>query len=119
MEFVEGDLFDSNWPTEFDTVLFSNILHIYNPQQNKILLKKIHRVLKQNGRVILVDLFMNKNKTTPYDAVCFSLTMLMFTETGKSYTFEETRALLKATGFGSFKTIPISDGTSVMEAKRS
>lgn len=118
MQFQEGDLFDSQWPTGFDTVLFSNILHIYNPQQNKILLKKIHRVLAKSGRLVIVDLFLNKNKTTPYEAVCFSLTMLLFTETGKSYTFEECKALLKDTGFSAFKTFTIGDGSSLIEARR-
>ncbi len=118
MQFQEGDLFDSQWPSGFDTVLFSNILHIYNPQQNKILLKKIHRVLEKTGRLVIVDLFMHKNKTTPYEAVCFSLTMLLFTETGKSYTFEECKVLLKATGFSAFKTFRIGNGSSLIEARK-
>ena len=118
MEFVEGDLFDSEWPTGFDTVLFSNILHIYDPQQNKKLLKKIHHVLAKSGRLVIVDLFLNKYKTTPLEAACFSLTMLLLTETGKSYTFEEGKALLKTTGFSGFKTFSIADGTSLIEARK-
>ncbi len=116
MKFEEGDLFDSEWSMGFDTVLFSNILHIYNPRENKTLLKKIRKILTQSGRLIIVDLFLNKNKTTPYEAACFSLTMLLFTETGKTYTFDECKALLTATGFSKFQTFKIANGSSLIEA---
>lgn len=115
-EFVEGDLFETDYGRQFDTILYSNILHIYNPQENKLLFKKIHRSLKSGGRFILVDLFLKKNKTEPYDAALFSLTMLMFTATGKTYTFQETEALLKKSGFGSIRKFALEGGSSLMEA---
>ena len=115
-DFMEGDLFQTDYGKEFDTVLYSNILHIYDPKENKQLLKKIHRCLKKAGRLILVDLFLKENRTEPYDAALFSLTMLMFTATGKTYTFKEAEALLKATGFGSIKRFSLDGGSSILEA---
>jgi ubiquinone/menaquinone biosynthesis C-methylase UbiE len=115
-DFLEGDLFDTDYGNNFDTIFFSNILHIYNPKENKTLFKKIHRSLVKGGRFILVDLFLRENMTAPYDAALFSLTMLMFTATGKTYTFKETEALLKAAGFVSFKRFPLTEGTSLIEA---
>ncbi len=117
-EFLEGDLFQTDYGKNFDTILFSNILHIYNPKENKALFKKIHRSLVKGGRFILLDLFLSENMTQPYSAALFSLTMLMFTATGKTYSFNETEALLKATGFGSFKRIPLTEGSSLIEAIR-
>ncbi len=116
IEFLEGDLFDTGYGTGRDTVLFSNILHIYNPQQNETLFKKIHQALNPGGRLFIVDLFLKENRTEPYDAALFALTMLLFTETGKSYTFRETETLLKDTGFGSFKTHRLTQGSSILEA---
>ena len=114
--FLEGDLFQTEYGKDFDTVFFSNIIHIYNPKENKTLFKKIHRALVKGGRFILLDLFLSENRTEPYDAALFSLTMLMFTATGKTYTFKETEALLKAAGFGSFKRFPLTEGSSLIEA---
>jgi len=116
INFLEGDLFDTEYGKDFDTVFFSNILHIYNPQENKFLFKKIHRALVKGGRFILLDLFMSENMTEPYNAALFSLTMLMFTATGKTYSFKETEASLKAAGFGSFKRFPLTEGSSLIEA---
>jgi ubiquinone/menaquinone biosynthesis C-methylase UbiE len=115
-EFLEGDLFETDYGKGYDTVFYSNILHIYNPSQNKTLFKKIHRSLVKGGRFILLDLFMKENRTEPYNAALFSLTMLMFTATGKTYTFKETEALLKTTGFSSFKRYPLVEGSSIIEA---
>jgi len=115
-DFLEGDLFQTDYGNAFDTIFFSNVLHIYNPKENKTLFKKNHRALVKGGRFILVDLFLRENMTEPYDAALFSLTMLMFTATGKTYTFKETEALLKSTGFGSFKRFPLVEGSSLIEA---
>jgi ubiquinone/menaquinone biosynthesis C-methylase UbiE len=115
-QFLEGDLFDTDYGKGFNTVLFSNILHIYNEAQNRKLLKKIHRALVTGGRLILVDLFLDKNKTTPYEAALFSLTMLLFTATGKTYTFAETKTLLRDTDYSAIKQFSLSEGSSVIEA---
>jgi hypothetical protein len=50
------------------------------------------------GAVALVDALCAMDmliKTQPYDAVLFSLTMLMFTATGRTYRFNETETLLR------------------------
>ncbi|MBT4259089.1 MAG: methyltransferase domain-containing protein, partial [Nitrospina sp.] len=114
--FVAGDLFKVDFGKEVDTVLYSNILHIYNPSQNSKLFQKIHKSLKPGGRLILVDLFLKNNRTEPPDAAMFSLTMLLFTTTGRTYTFEETEKSLKILGFGKFKRSKLSKGSSVIEA---
>ncbi|MBC8283243.1 MAG: methyltransferase domain-containing protein [Nitrospinae bacterium] len=114
--FVAGDLFKVTLEKGTDTVLYSNILHIYSESENLILFKKIHESLKPGGRLILVDLFLKNNRIEPFDATLFSLTMLLFTATGKTYTFKETENLLKKNGFGKFKRCELGQGSSAIEA---
>lgn len=114
--FVAGDLFKVSLKKGTDTVLYSNILHIYSESENSILFKKIHESLKPGGRLILVDLFLKNNRTEPFDAALFSLTMLLFTATGKTYTFKEAENLLKKNGFGKFKHCELGQGSSAIEA---
>jgi len=118
IEMSAGDIFELDHKQTFDTVLFSNILHMYSTKENRLLLKRIHRALKPSGRLILVDLFLDDKETSPMDAAFFSLTMLMFTKTGKSYTFSETEKLLTAAGFGKFKRFPLTNGSSILECSR-
>ncbi len=116
--FCSGDIFEVGFGIENDTVLYSNILHIYNEKENLILLKKIHASLKFGGRIIIVDLFLNANRTQPYDAALFSLTMLLFTKTGRTYGFNETETLLREVGFGKLKRFDLGRGCSVIEAEK-
>ncbi len=114
--FIEGDFFDIVLKEKYDAVLFSNILHIYNEAENKSLFKRIHKALNPGGRLLIVDLFLNDDQTSPYNAALFSLTMLMYTRTGRTYTFRETEGMLKKLGFGKFKRFNIGKGSSLIEA---
>lgn len=115
-QFVEGDMFEVPFGNNFDTVLFSNILHIYNERQNKMLFRKIHRALARGGRFILVDYFLEDSRVKPYEAALFSLSMLLWTATGKTYTFTETESMLRQTGFGGVRRTVIGKGASLIEA---
>jgi ubiquinone/menaquinone biosynthesis C-methylase UbiE len=114
--FKSGDLFDTPYGDKYDTVFFSNILHIYSIKENKTLLKKICKSMVKGGRIILVDLFLKDNRIEPYDAAMFSLTMLLFTATGKTYTFSESEKLLSQCGFSKFERSIITHGTSIIQA---
>ncbi|MFQ5481334.1 MAG: methyltransferase [Nitrospinaceae bacterium] len=111
---VPGDLFKTPFGQGYDTVLFSNILHIYNDRQNRTLLKKIHKALNPGGRVVLVDYFLTEDRTGPYQASLFSLTMLLFTETGRTYTWKETEALLQQTGYSRLRRIALKDDSGLL-----
>ena len=117
-KFCPGDIFDTDFGVESDTVLYSNILHIYNESENFSLLNKIHASLKLGGRRMIVDLFLNTNRTQPFDAALFSLTMLMFTVTERTYSFNETETLLRKIGFGILKRFNLDRGSSVIEAEK-
>ncbi len=114
IETMTGDLFDTNYGEGFDTILFSNILHIYSPEENTLLLKKMQKALNPGGRVVLLDYFLNDSRTGPQQASMFSLTMLLFTETGKTYTWKETESLLKKAGFNKLKRILLEDDSGLL-----
>ena len=116
LNFVSGDLFDDEFGVGYDTVFLSNIMHIYNVNENKVLLKKIKNTLKQNGRLFLYDFFLKDSKVEPYNAALFAITMLLYTNTGKSYTFSEVYSLLRSIGFGHIKKTNIESGSSIIEA---
>ena len=116
LHFVSGDFFDDEFGEGYDTVLLSNIIHIYNVKENKIIFKKINKALKKGGRLVLYDLFLNNSKTEPYDATLFAITMLLYTKTGKSYAFGEVALLLRNAGFACIKKTKIGGGSSIIEA---
>ena len=116
MELRPGDLFSTPFGDDYDTVYYSNILHIYNPQENKELFLKMKNALVKGGRLVLVDFFHTRDATQPYEAALFGVTMLLFTATGKTYSYDETEKLLSQTGFHKFRRIPLGEGTGMLVA---
>ena len=66
----------------------------------------------------MYDFFLEDNQIEPYDAALFAITMLLYTQTGKAYTFTEAESLLKSTGFSRFKRFRVGHGSSVIEAAK-
>jgi len=118
LKFISGNLFDDDFGSDYDTVLLSNVIHIYSPRENKFLFKKIYKSLNEGGRFVLYDFFLKDNKIEPYDAALFAITMLLYTKTGISYTFSEVESLLKNEGFKYFKRSKVGHGSSIIEATK-
>jgi ubiquinone/menaquinone biosynthesis C-methylase UbiE len=116
MELRPGDLFSTPFGDHYDTVFYSNILHIYNSPENKQLFLKMKKALIKGGRLVLVDFFHTRDTTQPYEAALFGVTMLLFTATGKTYSYDETEKLLSQTGFHKFRRISLGEGTGMLVA---
>ena len=83
-----------------------------------IFIKKIHGCLKIGGRIEIADLFLSENRTQPYNAALFSLTMLMHTKTGRTYGLGKTKFLIKIISFAKFNSFELTRGWSVFEAEK-
>ena len=89
---------DSFGMNEYDAILVSNILHIYNPANNVKILRKCRDALREGGRVIIHEFVLDETKTRPQFAALFSLNMLIGTQEGASYSESEYRKWLKEAG---------------------
>ncbi|GAB4331880.1 MAG: methyltransferase [Candidatus Abyssubacteria bacterium] len=87
----------------YDAVFMSNIIHIYSPETNRKLLRKVYRALRSGGRIFVKDLMVNDDRSGPFYPVMFALTMLMFTEEGDTYSASEVKGWLKELGFSRIK----------------
>ncbi len=116
MELRPGDLFSTPFGEHIDTVFYSNILHIYNAEENSQLFRKMQKALVKGGRLMLVDYFHTRDATQPYEAALFGVTMLLFTATGRTYSFDETEQLLGRAGFHKFRRISLGEGTGMLVA---
>lgn len=99
---------------EFDVVLVSNLLHIYEPLENKKILKKCWDSLLKNGIVVIHEFALNTAKTQPVFNTLFSLNMLMGTCSGSSYSTFEMRGWLKESGFKNIKKLNLNMDSSLI-----
>lgn len=96
---VAGDFYVDPLPTGCDLALLSAIIHQNSPEENVALYRKIHEVLEPGGCLIIRDHIMEPDRTHPPAGALFAINMLVNTEGGDTYTFEETEAALHEAGF--------------------
>ncbi len=109
------DTFGKN---EYDTIIVSNLLHIYNPANNTMILRKCWDALKDSGQVIIHEFVLDETMTNPQFAALFSLNMLIGTQEGASYTESEYRTWLVNAGFKDTKKIDLESNSALIIGKK-
>lgn len=99
IQFMGGNFIIDDFGDGFDVALLSSILHIYGPEDNKKLLRRIYHCLNDGGKVIIRDFFLNYKKTGPVIGALFAVNMLINTENGNAYSFQEMKEWLTCAGF--------------------
>lgn len=112
---VGGDYNTDDLPGGHDLALLSAIIHQNSNQQNVALYKKVFHALDRGGRIIVRDYVMSSDRTRPASGALFAINMLVNTEGGNSYTFEEIREGLKEAGFEMVKLLHESEMSSLVE----
>lgn len=113
-----GDFFKEEFPKGADIVLLSQIIHSFDSDKNKYLLKKIHNYLPQGGLLIINDFLLNEDKTSPLYPTLFALNMLVNSAGGNAYSEEEIKSWIKETGFEYLKTIHLTGPVTSIISKR-
>ncbi len=105
------DTFGEN---RYDAILASNLLHIYNPANNTMILRKCWDALKDGGQVIIHEFVLDETRTRPQFAALFSLNMLIGTQEGASYTESEYRTWLVNARFKDIKRIDLESNSTLI-----
>ena len=100
-----GDFFaDAAFPDGYDVMVLSMILHDWDEEKNRGILRKAHAALPSGGTIIISELIVNDEKTGPVPAALMSLNMLIETEEGRNYTADEYGRWLSDAGFVEVRT---------------
>lgn len=113
---VAGDFNEDDLPDGHDLALLSAIIHQNSHDQNMTLYKKVYDALNPGGRIIVRDYAMSNDRTQPGSGALFAVNMLVNTEDGNSYTFEEIKGGLEKAGFEKVKLLQESEMSSLVEA---
>jgi predicted O-methyltransferase YrrM len=84
-----GDMLKDAFGGPYDLAWISSICHMFSPEQNVSVLRKVRDALAPGGRVIIRDFLLEPDRASPRGAAVFALNMLVNTERGNSYTTEE------------------------------
>jgi precorrin-6B methylase 2 len=119
VKFVAGDFMTDPLPPGADLAWVSAIVHQNSRKQNRQLFGKAFQALMPAGRIVIRDILMHPTHTHPVAGALFAVNMLVATEGGGTYTFEELREDLEAAGFAGAAVARQDEGmNSVLVAQK-
>jgi ubiquinone/menaquinone biosynthesis C-methylase UbiE len=98
-DFIEGDLLKANFGSGYDVATLGHILHSEGEQRSRQLLKKTFRALKSGGTIAIAEWLVNDERTKPLPSLMFSVQMLVNSEQGDTFSFNEIKKWLEEVGF--------------------
>jgi SAM-dependent methyltransferase len=107
---LPGSAFDIELGTDYDVILLTNFLQLFDPPAIERLMRKVHAALKPNGRAVTLGFIPNEDRVTPPNAAAFAIIMLGTTAGGDAYSFSEYVAMFRLAGFTSNEFVPLPAG---------
>lgn len=104
---LAGDYRRDPIPGSYQVVLLSNIIHGEGREENLRLMAKLYCCLDPGGKVVIKDHILDDSLTHPPVGAIFSMLMLLTTEHGRCYSFNEVRSWLEAAGFRQISQLPL------------
>ena len=107
IQLITGDYRSDAIPGSYDVIFLSNIIHGEDFAANQQLIKKLSANLNPGGRLVLKDHILDDTRTAPPVGAIFSLLMLLTTEAGRCYGFDEVKTWLEAAGLKHIRQIDL------------
>ncbi len=111
------DMFNGVWPTNYDAVFFSDILHDWAPDQCLILASRAFDCLPHGGTIFIHEALLNDDEVGPLTVNAYSLAMLMVAQ-GKQYTKSELTKILSSVGFTDVEVTAAHGYYSLISARK-
>jgi SAM-dependent methyltransferase len=96
-------------PGGFDAVLYAGALHQEPPDAAQPLAHKLCEALRPGGTLLVVDIMLNDDRTSPAFAVLFELNMLLSRPTACVHSTSQVVSLLTSAGLRDAEVIEVPD----------
>jgi SAM-dependent methyltransferase len=103
--FIEGDLLDVEFGSGHNLATLGQILHSEGIDRSRALLQKTFHALASGGIIAIAEFLVNADRTGPLNGLIFAVNMLVNTENGGTYSFEEIATWLSEAGFINSRTV--------------
>ncbi|MGH7782642.1 MAG: methyltransferase [Candidatus Binatia bacterium] len=117
---MPGDYRIDDVSGSYDVVFLSNIIHGESYKQNQNLIRKLYPIVEPRGHIIIKDHILEDSRTNPPVGALFSLLMLLTTDSGRCYGFDEVKSWMDSAGFKEIQQIdlPAPLNSSLVLGKR-
>lgn len=103
--FSPGDLLEADFGSGFHIATLGHILHSEGEPRSRDLLAKTFKALASGGTIAIAEFLVNKERTGPVNGLLFAVNMLVNTEHGNTWSFEEISSWLTDAGFVNPRTL--------------
>jgi hypothetical protein len=104
--FVEGDLLSADFGREHNVATLGHILHSEGEARSQELLAKVFQALAPGGTIAIAEFLVDDDRKGPMNGLFFAVNMLVNTDNGDTYSFNQISGWLSAAGFINPRTIP-------------
>jgi len=118
VSFAEGDFLASPLGEGFDFVWASQVIHMLGEEEVRDLLRRAADALAAGGILAVHDYFLEPDRTQPRPAALFAVHMLVATDRGRTYTFEEVEMWLREAGIEPFERVDYGGPARVLLGRR-
>ncbi|UCG87613.1 MAG: methyltransferase [Gemmatimonadota bacterium] len=108
---VSGDFFVNDLP-KADVITMGNILHDWNLEKKKVLIKKAYDALPEGGAFIAIENLIDDARRENAFGLLMSLNMLIELGDAFDYTGADFREWCEEAGFKRFEILPLAGPTS-------
>jgi ubiquinone/menaquinone biosynthesis C-methylase UbiE len=103
--YVEGDLLKADFGSGHTVATLGHILHSEGAERSRALLAKTFKALAPGGTIAIAEFLVNPDRTGPIGGLLFAVNMLVNTDNGDTFSFEEISAWLAEAGFTNARTL--------------
>jgi hypothetical protein len=96
--YVEGDFHTADFGRDHNVITLGHILHAVGEQGSRSLLKKASAALASGGTIVISEFLVNEDRTAPPMGLIFAVNMLVHTDSGDTFSFEEIGSWLQEAG---------------------
>jgi hypothetical protein len=117
-KYIEGDLLEADFGSGYDIVTLGHILHSEGEKRSRKLLKKTAPALKSGATIAIGEWLVNDERTEPLNGLMFAVNMLVNTERGDTFSFNEIKGWLEEAGFKDARTLEAPGPSPVVLATK-
>ena len=103
--FTAGDLRSADFGSGHHIATLGHILHSEGESASRALLKKTFAALAPGGTILIAEMVPEDDRSGPPHALVFAVNMLVNTEAGDTFSFNEIARWLREAGFVSPRTL--------------
>ena len=116
--FVPGDLLEADFGSNYSVATLGHILHSEGVDRSKRLLSRVRDALRPGGTIAIAEFLVNPERSGPPQGLIFAVNMLVHTEAGGTYSFEEISDWLRHSGFQNMRTLDVPGPSPLILAEK-